>query len=58
MAFLVLNLCEIVTVRLIYADYKSNEIGAMLYQSLRTIEGYCWHIMEKLGVQVTAGIVL
>jgi DNA-binding CsgD family transcriptional regulator len=58
MAFLVLNSCEIEAVRLIYADYTSSELGAMLHQSLRTIEGYRRRIMEKLGVQGKVGIVL
>jgi DNA-binding NarL/FixJ family response regulator len=58
MAAPILNPREMEVVRLICADYTSKEIGAMLHQSPRTIEGHRQRIMEKLGVQGTAGIVL
>jgi DNA-binding NarL/FixJ family response regulator len=49
---------EKAVIRLICQEYSNKEMAAMLYHSVRTIEGYREKIQEKMGVRNTAGIVV
>lgn len=45
-------------VRLICRQHTAQEIGAMLYLSKRTVEGYRTRILDKMEVKNTAGVVI
>ena len=49
---------EIEIIQLICKEYTNKEIAAMLFLSVRTIDGYRERILRKIGARNTAGIVL
>ena len=45
-------------IKLICRQHTAQEIGAMLFLSKRTVEGYRTRILEKMDVKNTAGVVI
>ena len=49
---------EVEVLELICQEYTAKEIGEKLFISPRTAEGHRRHLIEKLGVKNTAGLIV